>query len=548
MAIIRIEGFTGENRALHPKLLPSKVGAVSLNQKPGRGDLRPWKAPLTVATIQAGKKTIYRMGRDVASDTDYWLSWGSVVHVVRGDNTGDTAERTYYTGDGTPKWTDTAKALGANPPTAYRELGVPAPIAAPTLAQSGGVSTTNETRAYVYTFVTEVGHEGAPSSATGITCKADATVTISGFSAAPSGAFGITLKRIYRTETGSSGATAFYFLREIGIGVSSTTDDGRALGEVLPTTDWLPAPGIEQGGVNNLTEPALHSLTPMWNGMMAGISGRGIRVCEAYVPTAWPLGYEIAPADYSPVALGSFGQTLVGLTNGKPLVVVGGSPDALDEQPIEFLAACVSVRSVVSMGHGVAWASPDGLAYIGSGPARILTADLMTQDDWRAINPSTIIGAMLEGRYVGFYEQPIGTKKGFVIDPANPAGMYFLDFGADAAYVDDLQGTLYVLSGASVRKWDAGAALTATFRSKVFDLGCACSGFACAEVVADAYPVTFRLFIDGSASPMFTATVANRQPFRLPSGYQASAVQIEIITSGAVQAVAMAHSMRELAP
>ena len=48
MAVIRWAGFAGENRALHPKLLGDAVGTVSRNQKPGRGDLRPWREPMPV--------------------------------------------------------------------------------------------------------------------------------------------------------------------------------------------------------------------------------------------------------------------------------------------------------------------------------------------------------------------------------------------------------------------------------------------------------------------------------------------------------------------
>ena len=40
MAIIRQGNFLGEGRALHALLLPEGVGVTSLNQKPGRGDLR----------------------------------------------------------------------------------------------------------------------------------------------------------------------------------------------------------------------------------------------------------------------------------------------------------------------------------------------------------------------------------------------------------------------------------------------------------------------------------------------------------------------------
>ena len=534
MAHIAYSGFAGENRALHPLLLPAAVGTVSLNQKPGHGDLRPWKAPLPVASVPAGRQTIYRMGRDVASDTQYWLSWPTEVHAVRGFNAQDAAERTYYTGDGTPKWTDTTRALASAPyPTAARELGVPAPATPVILAASGGASTTVETRFYVYTYVTDAGEESAPSPVSlQLDCKSDDAVDIGSFAAPPSGAYGITLLRIYRTQANSSGGADFFFLREIAIGSASTSDDGRELGEVLPTTTWLMPPAD------------LTWLTGLWNGMLAGISGRSVRFCEAYTPYAWPIAYDALPPDSTPVALGVFGQSLVVLTTGNPLVVAGSSPDSMDQQPLDFLQACVAPRSVVSMGHGVAWASPDGLAYVGSGGARLLTEGVLTREDWQAMNPASVIGCMYEGRYFGFYT--VGAEqKGFVIDPSNNAGIYFLDFGADAVYVDDLQDALFVLNGTQVRKWDAGAPLTTTARSKLHRLPKPTPAFACAEVRADAYPVGFKLYADGALK--HTQSVTSVSPFRLPGGYYAQDIQIEIVTDKPVQAVALAHSMQELA-
>ena len=131
MPTTRFFGFNGENRALHPKLLPDNVCTILRNAKPGRGDLRPWRQPLTVASVPAGRQTVYRMGRDVASDSQYWLSWPTVVHAVRGFETGDTTERTYFTGDGAPKVTDNIMALASAPyPTASRPMGLPAPATA----------------------------------------------------------------------------------------------------------------------------------------------------------------------------------------------------------------------------------------------------------------------------------------------------------------------------------------------------------------------------------------------------------------------------------
>jgi hypothetical protein len=535
MTIIRVAGFLGANIALQPMLLPETVGVSSLNSKPGRGDLRPWKAPLNVATVPAGRQTIHRMGRDVASDTNYWLSWTTDVHVVVAPNADDTAERTYYSGGAAfaPKWTNTTLALAAAPyPTAYRELGVPAPASACTLLASGGTSAITETRFYTYTYVSDIGEESAPAAPSlQLACKSDDTVTISALAAAPAGAYGINRIRIYRTQDNSSGAD-FYFLREIASTLTTTTDDNRDLGEVLPTTTWLMPPA-------NLSH-----LTGLWNGMMAGISGRSIRFCEAYTFYAWPLAYEILPSNAQPVALATFGQNLVVLTNGNPSLITGGSPESMDEQPVEFAQACVAPLSAVGMGHGVAWASPDGLAYVGAGGARLLTQGIMTRDDWQALNPSSIEAVMYEGRYHATYTVG-GVKKGFVLDPANPNGIYFLDFGFDAMHLDELQDALYVLDGVNVQKFDAGAAKTVTFKSKLFHQPAPIVGFACAKVIAESFPVTFNLYADGVLK--HTQTVANAQPFRLPSGYRAQDFQIEVSTTGAIQFVAMAHSMQELA-
>ena len=366
---LAVEGFAGANKALHPKLLADTVGADSQNQKPGRGDLRPWKQPLPVASVlTSAQQTIYRFGRDVVSDANYWFSWSTIVHAVRGYNSEDTTERTYFSGSGAPQWTDNTIALGSAPyPTATRQLGVPQPTVAVTLVASGGVSTTIQTRFYTFTFVTDKGEESMPAPVSlELTCKADDTVTINGIPAPPSGSFTINRVRIYRTQAGTE-SVAFFFLREIASSVASTTDDNRDLGEPLQSTTWEMPPAD------------LSYMTAMWNGMIAGITKGAVRVCEPYTPYAWPPEYEILPPDAAAVALGRWQQNLLVLTTARPLLVVGTSPDGLDQQPIDFAEPCVGARGVVSFGHGVAWPCPDGLAYYGTG-GRHATSD--DQDVW----------------------------------------------------------------------------------------------------------------------------------------------------------------------
>lgn len=547
MTVIRWAGFAGENRAIHPRLLPDNVGTVSRNCKPGRGDLRPWKAPAQVATVPAGRQTIYRMGRDTPSDNTYWLSWTGVVHAVRGFEADDTTERTYYTGDGVPKVTNNIALSGVapqdNPGANWRPMGLPAPASACTLTASGGESAESVSCFYVYTYVNDWGWESAQSPVSAVLTRAtDAATAITGFAAPPSGNYQINRIRIYRTKTGTSGSTEFFFLREIAYGTPSTTDDNRDLGEVLSTSTWLPAPGVSTG--MGIDEGNLKNLTSLWNGMMAGITGNSVRFCEAYVPYAWPINYDVVPPDAKPVALGVFGQSLLVLTTGRPLLVSGSSPDSMDQQPVEMSQGCIAERSVVSMGSGVAWASEDGLCWYGSGGARsILTAGLMTREDWQALKPETIIGKMYEGLYFGSYDDGSG-RKGFLIDPASPQGLYFLDMGHVAMHFDELRDQLYVLDGTSIKKWDAGLAMTYRARSKQFQAPHPMN-FGAAEVTADAYPVTFRLFADGVLK--HTQSVTGRNPFRLPSGFLAQDWQIEIEGANAVQGVAIGTSIAELA-
>lgn len=556
---IGVNGFAGAVVAPNPKLLADGVGVVSLNQKPGRGDLRPWRQPLNVATVPADTRTIYRMGRDVASDSLYWLSWSTVVHAIHGFISGDATERTYYTGDGAPKQTNNTIALAAPPyPTAYRDLGVPVPVSAPLLVPlAEGVADETEIRYYVYTYVTDQGEESAPSPVSlEVSCKTDATFTIENLDAPPAGEHGINRLRVYRTQTGTAGDAEYFFLREELATIGTTTDDGRSLGEVMPTDGWLPPPAT------------LSYLTAMWNGMAAAINtvDGAVRYCVAYKVYAWPIAYETLPPNAKAVALGVFGQNLLVLTTGRPVLVSGSSPDSLDEQPLPMAQSCVAPLSAVGLGHGVAWACPDGLAYVGESGAKLLTTGLITRDQWQAMNPASMTGAIYEGAYFGTYEVD-GARRGFLIDPLNPTGIYFLDVGYEAMFFDESQDALFVLDGTAIKKWDAGTAMmTATFRSKVFT-GTA-RNFAGARVEADAFPVTVvfdaldlapdvvaertaerpDLFTAPDATTLrHTRVVADAEPFRLPSGFEARNHQVEVETTSSVQWVAMASSMAELA-
>jgi hypothetical protein len=431
-------------------------------------------------------------------------------------------------------------------PLATRTLGVPAPAsAAVVISNADGTSANTETRAVTYTYVNTKGDESAPATPTEVVCKTDDTLTASALAAAPGG-FDINRIRLYMTVSGQSGDAEFFFQKEVGSGTASTTITTKSTAEVMQTTGWLPPPAD------------LANLTAMWNGMLAGITNGRVRVCEAFKPYAWKIENDFPPPDASAVALGRVGeQSLLVLTTGRPAIMTGTSPDSLDLQPLEIAEACIAPRAVVGFGHGVAWPCEDGLAYYGAGGAKMLTAGLFLREDWQALNPSGMVAASYEGAYLAFYTDAGAVRRGLIIDPLNPTGVYFLDRGYDALWFDELQDALFVYDAATgdVKKWDAGAALmTATHRSG--QIVTPPANFGWARVEADAYPVTVRidagpfaagartallaaranLTATGADSVRFTKVVADEKPFRLPDGFEATRWQVQVETAaGGVQ-------------
>lgn len=535
MTAIRLGPFLGAILAKRPKLLGQYSGVSSINHWTDRGDLRPWRAPLTVATAPAGTKTISMLKRDAKTDSIYWFVWQTIVHAANGFIDSDPTKRTYFTGSGAPKVTDNILGLGSAPyPTSYRDLGIPKPANVPIITETTPGTGEDETRYYAYTYLSDLDEEGMPQISDAVNCKSGAILDITNLSMPPSGpgeTRGINRMRIYRTVSGDTGA-AFFFLRDIAV-ATSTTDDARSVG-----SDTMPSNGYAMPPAD------LKHLTALWNGMMAGISGNAVRYCEPFKPHAWPVANETLCPD-TPLALGTFQKNLLILTTGRPRLVYGSAPEAMDDQPVEFLAALVSVQSVVSFGHGVCWATADGLAYVGTnGAPRLLTEGIMLLDDWKAINPETIVASQFNGRYMGFYDSGAGLK-GFMIDPLAPeGGIYFLNTGYAAAFFDQLAEEMYVLDGTNIKRWNADAAnMTVTWRSKVFHMP-APQNLSVCKVIADTFPCTFTLYADARAP--WTRTVTSQEPFFLPSGYLAESYQFEISTTGDVTGVVVADNLAEL--
>lgn len=539
MSILQETGFRGANIKVHRRFLPEGIGTSSINQKPSEeGDFQPWKVPLTISgpSLVGGALTLYRMGRDTPSASAYWLSWSAIVHVCRAFDAVDTSERIAFTGTGTPKWTSNTIGLGSAPyPAATRELSVPEPVVLPSVTlTTDGPSGDPRQLYYVYTRVNDIGWESAPSPPfLAPAAKPNAILALSYSEAVPAGNYGINRVRWYRQQVVAGTATAeYFFLREYAIGASGQQDDARALGDKLATENWLP---LDTGA---------SWLTYCWNAFAAALVGKSVRFCVPDIIYAWPpLDYEYL-LSHAPIAQAAFAQRLFVLTTGGAELFTGSDPASMDQKPMET-AICVSQRSVVTGDSFCMWAAVDGLWYFGVDGYRCLTDGFLKNTQWAALAPSTIAGYLVRlgerQLYVGFYND--GALKGFVVDPANPDGIYFLSTGYSAGYWDLLLGKLFVLNGSTLQQWDSGASnMTATWVGRVARQPAQIEAEWLEIMSSGSVDVTLLTEAAGATSDAtalvtrMSRTVA-RGEHRVPDGTVGRDYQVAFSTTGSVQAI-----------
>lgn len=550
--LITVSGMSGIAPAVAPHMLQPNQATVAQNCRLWSGGLEPIRDyKLTYATGLAGPlKTIYRFLNSSAQDDAYWFAWDKEVNVVKGAVAGDTDERTYFTGTGKPRKTSISiGALNTSPyPGAVLEMGVPRPTAAPIVTAVGGgnvAGEVRETRSYVYTYVTNFGgmdEESFPSPAVTVTGYPSSTWTISGLQAMPAGEFSFKAVRIYRVSTGNASSSYLLVAERIGLGAFQDTVPATSLGNPLPSLNWDSPPGTS-GNTDETRE--LRGLVALPNGINAGFVGNDVYLTPAYRPHTFPQSY-MNSVNYPVVALAPLQQNLLALTTGQPYLINTADPDNTSLENVTFSQSCVSSRSVSSLWNGVAYASPDGLAYVGIEGARNLTEGIFTREQWQKLNPSSMHGCQHDGRYYGWFSgatlSGAPAQGGFILDAKS---FTLTDVYADASFSDLIQDALFIAIGGTIYRWEAAPGFRPyTWRSKVFQPPRP-TNFGFAQVIADDYAdVTFNLYADGTLA--YSEQVSSDEPFPLPSEALSTRFMIELSGTSRVTLAAMAESLAEL--
>lgn len=188
MSALRITAFSGIAPKTQNRLLPDNASQIADNCRLLSGALEPWAKPVAIAANSLASGNVQSIFKMTSGALSYWLSWARDVNCARSLIAGDDAQRIFYTGDGEPRISNLALAIGGGSgvmPASCFVLGVPAPLVAPTVTPSGGTGAATS-RAYCETFVTPWGEEGAPSPASAVTTgKVDDTWALTALNAAP---------------------------------------------------------------------------------------------------------------------------------------------------------------------------------------------------------------------------------------------------------------------------------------------------------------------------------------------------------------------------
>lgn len=412
MVVVKLQNFGGMIPAVDSQLLPqnsaSRAENAWLNSGAAEGfpQLRKIYDPLSTSANRVYRVPIDSPAVNRIPDS-YWLEFDSpFTYVIQAPTLGDSFERFYWASNiDVPHYTTKQRIVDSDPPLV---LGIPAPTVAPGVGVTGGSAPT-ESRAYVYTWVSDFGEEGPPSPPTLFTGNSDGTWNLT-FTAPTVGDTTDRLLdkvRIYRTVSGVGGETDYFFVAEQDIADTTYDDSITSVtnNRLLESIFWTAPPSDLKG------------LVAMPNGITAGWRENEIWFSEPYRPHAWPVTYQVA-VDSKVVGCGVLGQSLIVCTEGAPYAISGINPGSMSISRLATLEPCTAPGSIVSTPIGVVYTSTNGLILANATAAIPMTRQMIDREQWAEfLNLPTIFGAAFNGGYYCFGSKAVGCFSAAGFDP-----------------------------------------------------------------------------------------------------------------------------------
>ncbi len=415
----------------------------------------------------------------------------------------------------------------------YTRLGIPAPVRALAVTPipiAGETCTRNsEMRKYVYTYVNKFSEEGSPSlPSKAIMVRDGQEVNVAGIEW-PASNYGITHANVYRTASAhhvtstaqQTPGTEFLLVATI----KNTNYEYR---DVVPMEGLGPA--LETQKVKEPPE-GLDNICAIEGAVrLAGTVGNKVCISENLQVYNWPLKYELH-LDYEIVHMHCLDSKLYVSTTSTPYVIDVSNCDELVCTPVVDAGKSIpdictrAMSSSIITPHGMVYVSYRGLILIDSS-ARwyILTSKWYGEEDWLDILPDTI----RMGYYRG-YIICVTDKISFILNIAMPPYSDMRDTELSTISERPIEllpsktDLLYMLINGNVIIWDHGENfipfdwISRELSGGPHPVGLPPLGNTWSPVSAKIRTsgVNFSL-IDPLRGKVFTRTVMNENPFRLP--------------------------------
>ena len=558
--MINIREFRGSRPALHPYNQPLSYGTKTSNLWLRSGEYQPMRAnqsvpyglpldgPLPTESIQIVRR----------NDGSYDYLHIPDISLAESVSVNDINERVYF---GAPpvaglngfafmlqlanNYTDAidyaVDSIGPFQPPAGRVKVT----TANTLPSGGG----DDTTVLYVTYLLPTGEESVPSLPSvafgfdfditvGITVKmSPASYAMAGFFRVYMEVDGTARLLTERTAATYDAATEELIIGGIVLSPDETTEE-------MATLDSYPPP--VDGYKNVIT----------WhNGMLAAVSqdNRSVLISEPGNALSWPRSIPFAR---NIVRIMRSGDNLVVLTDSRPSVIVGGSPETAQEVDLDFDEPCISAQSAVDMGFGIVYCSHNGICVISNGSGYIATQDNRFDGGTAVIDPwehdgRGVVASSYHGQYIYYTPTGTGSWKGrsysfkyaelmdlpsmtgnklfMVKNPDADLGQETLELFTAADFTSNLERYRFQAGDNTIRgNWERKIELP---RAEPVTYG---------RVTAEDYNDIYVTVGD------WTKHVTDNKPFAVKSTKRSRITTIGITGASVVQALQLAHSIEEL--
>jgi hypothetical protein len=205
---------------------------------------------------------------------------------------------------------------------------------------------------------------------------------------------------------------------------------------------------------NDAPPAGLQGLKVANNNILIGFFDNQLCFSDVDSPHAWPIKHRLT-FDADIVAVEPVSGYIIILTEAYPYAVSGNDPATMVVARVDALYPCLSKRSVVNMGYGVAYTTHGGVAvYSLKSGVELITKLIHDWDTWvDELTPSEVVGHLYNGKYFGSH-----SGNSFIFEKHEKTGGYYMTVQTTftAAWTDQLTNRMYYITDTTgdIYEWD----------------------------------------------------------------------------------------------